>query len=230
MLRDQMADLVSENGMKSSVSALLPTVVTTDASGSRNSTSNRADGSKHHSGQTLTDVLLPTPTTREHKDGQAQVIRDGKVQTDTVARAVINSGEVTPVSWGKFAPAIQRWEQVTGRKAPSPTKPDGKDGNHRLSSEFTEWMMGLESGWITNVGLTRNEELKACGNGVVPQQAVLALRHLLDGTPIPDGGGACESANSNSLGHFHGQPFKHTTNRWFDALCDASSSSEKNRG
>jgi DNA (cytosine-5)-methyltransferase 1 len=42
-------------------------------------------------------------------------------------------------------------------------------------------MMGLPAGWITDpeIGLTRNEQLKACGNGVVPQQAELALRVLL---------------------------------------------------
>lgn len=85
------------------------------------------------------------------------------------------------IDWGKFAPAIERWEQVLGRPAPAPTKPDGKDGAHRLSSLFTEWMMGLPEGWITDCGLTRNEELKACGNGVVPQQAELALRILLNG-------------------------------------------------
>ena len=55
--------------------------------------------------------------------------------------------------------------------APAPTKPDGKDGAHRLSSEFTEWMMGLRPGWVTGHGLSRKDELKACGNGVVPQQA-----------------------------------------------------------
>jgi hypothetical protein len=46
-------------------------------------------------------------------------------------------------------------------------------------------MMGLPEGWITDVGLSRNEELKACGNGVVPQQAELALRILLEGVPLP---------------------------------------------
>tara|TARA_R110000868_G_scaffold78814_2_gene224496 strand:- start:501 stop:1529 length:1029 start_codon:yes stop_codon:yes gene_type:complete len=95
----------------------------------------------------------------------------------------------TVTNWGKFEPAIRRWEQTLGRPAPSPTKPDGKDGNHRLSSAFTEWMMGLPSGWITEVGLSRNDELKACGNGVVPQQAELALRALLEGVTIPSGGG-----------------------------------------
>jgi DNA (cytosine-5)-methyltransferase 1 len=89
-------------------------------------------------------------------------------------------------NWGKFEPAIGRWEAVT-RPAPAPTKPDGKDGNHRLSSLFTEWMMGLPDGWVTGHGLKRNDELKMCGNGVVPQQAVLALRFLLGQTDIPKG-------------------------------------------
>lgn len=40
-------------------------------------------------------------------------------------------------------------------------------------------VMEVPKGWITDCGLSRNEELKACGNGVVPQQAVLALRYLL---------------------------------------------------
>jgi DNA (cytosine-5)-methyltransferase 1 len=37
-------------------------------------------------------------------------------------------------------------------------------------------MMGLPEGWVCDVpGLTRNEQLKALGNGVVPQQALAAL-------------------------------------------------------
>jgi hypothetical protein len=86
-------------------------------------------------------------------------------------------------NWGKFEPAIRRWEAIIGRQAPEPTKPDGKEGNHRLSSKFTEWMMGLPDGWITGHDLKRNDELKLAGNGVVPQQAELALRLLLE---LPD--------------------------------------------
>jgi hypothetical protein len=155
----------------------------------------------------LAVTCLPTPTTRDHKDGSEPHERDGVVQTDTVARAVFNSGEVllpttrtsmkngatakevaagnpkfrleAVTNWGKFEPAIRRWEETLGRPAPAPTKPDGKDGAHRLSSAFTEWMMGVPEGWITDCGLSRNDELKACGNGVVPQQAELALRVLL---------------------------------------------------
>jgi DNA (cytosine-5)-methyltransferase 1 len=40
-------------------------------------------------------------------------------------------------------------------------------------------MMGLPAGWVTDVPISRNEQLKALGNGVVPQQAVEALRRLL---------------------------------------------------
>ncbi|MET7872583.1 hypothetical protein [Streptomyces cyaneofuscatus] len=39
--------------------------------------------------------------------------------------------------------------------------------------------MGLPAGWVTDVpGLSRTAQLKALGNGVVPQQAMAALRHL----------------------------------------------------
>ena len=42
--------------------------------------------------------------------------------------------------------------------------------------------MGLPEGWVTDVpGLSRNAQLKALGNGVVPQQALAALG-LMDAT------------------------------------------------
>lgn len=40
-------------------------------------------------------------------------------------------------------------------------------------------MMGLDDGWVTGHGLRPTQELKMLGNGVVPQQAALALRLLL---------------------------------------------------
>jgi DNA (cytosine-5)-methyltransferase 1 len=39
-------------------------------------------------------------------------------------------------------------------------------------------MMGLPDGWVTDTGVTRSQALKILGNGVVPQQAALALRLL----------------------------------------------------
>ncbi|MER7514814.1 DNA cytosine methyltransferase [Streptomyces sp. NPDC126499] len=77
--------------------------------------------------------------------------------------------------WGRFAPAITRWEAVTGRRAPWAT-----DDRRRLNPAFVEWLMGLEAGHVTTVpGLTRTQQLKALGNGVVPQQAEAAIRLLL---------------------------------------------------
>jgi DNA (cytosine-5)-methyltransferase 1 len=83
------------------------------------------------------------------------------------------------VNFGAYAAAVARWEWLLGRPAPSPTEPDGR-GRPQLSPRFSEWMMGLPAGWVTAVpGLGRNEQLKALGNGVVPQQAAEALRLLL---------------------------------------------------
>lgn len=85
------------------------------------------------------------------------------------------------VNWGIYEPAVTRWESVMGRRAPAPTEPTGRNNGHRLSPRFTEWMMGLPGGWVTDpaIGISRNEQLKACGNGVVPQQAMAALRDML---------------------------------------------------
>jgi DNA (cytosine-5)-methyltransferase 1 len=126
--------------------------------------------------------MLPTPVASEgfkapsQQDAETKG-KNGQVWLSNEAKGLSNKN----IGWGKFEPAIRRWEELT-RPAPAPTKPDGKDGAHRLSAEFTEWMMGLPAGWITSpdLGLTRNEQLKACGNGVVPQQAELALQMLLD--------------------------------------------------
>lgn len=74
---------------------------------------------------------------------------------------------------------MERWERVTGRVAPAPTNPDGRGGSHRLAPEFVEWMMGLPAGHVTSAPITRAQQLKALGNGVVPQQAALAIRTLL---------------------------------------------------
>jgi DNA (cytosine-5)-methyltransferase 1 len=82
-------------------------------------------------------------------------------------------------TFGKYAAAIARQEAAFGHPAPPPTEPTGKDGAHRLSPRFVEWMQGCEPGWVTDVpGLSRNDQLKALGNGVVRQQAAAAIRYI----------------------------------------------------
>ncbi len=48
-----------------------------------------------------------------------------------------------------------------------------------LSTRFCEWMMGLPDGWVTDVDIPRTAQLRALGNGVVPQQAAAAIRAML---------------------------------------------------
>jgi DNA (cytosine-5)-methyltransferase 1 len=53
--------------------------------------------------------------------------------------------------------------------------PDALDQDGKLNAVFVEYMMGLPVGWVTDTGLSRAQQLKMLGNGVVPQQAKLAL-------------------------------------------------------
>jgi len=50
----------------------------------------------------------------------------------------------------------------------------------KLNAKFVEYMMGLPDGWVTDIGLSRSQQLKILGNGVVPQQAEYALELLWD--------------------------------------------------
>ena len=61
--------------------------------------------------------------------------------------------------------------------------PNTLDTVGRLNPIFVEYMMGLPVGWVTDLELSRTQQLKMLGNGVVPQQAYYALQLLLD-TPI----------------------------------------------
>jgi DNA (cytosine-5)-methyltransferase 1 len=79
--------------------------------------------------------------------------------------------------WGRYAEAVTRWEQITGRPAPAPAILRDASGP-RPAPIFVEWLMGLQAGWVTHARyhLTTNQQLNALGNGVLPDQAVIALR------------------------------------------------------
>jgi hypothetical protein len=62
--------------------------------------------------------------------------------------------------------------------------PDALDQG-KLNAKFVEYMMGLPIGWVTDLGLSRSQQLKMLGNGVVPQQAYYALELLCDVNHCP---------------------------------------------
>ena len=63
--------------------------------------------------------------------------------------------------------------------------PNTLDDLGRLSPIFVEYMMGLPKGWVTDLRLSRTQQLKMLGNGVVPQQAYHALKTICDLIHIP---------------------------------------------
>ena len=82
-------------------------------------------------------------------------------------------------SFGHYAPAVRRWESALGRSAPSPTRPS-KNGKPQLAPQFVEFLMGLPAGWVTDISISRTAQLRALGNGVVPQQAATAIRFMIN--------------------------------------------------
>lgn len=149
-------------------------------------------------------TLMPTPTASDHKAGRHQ---DGTghsltqavqlLPTPSASDAIMGlprtSGRPPEKStklatrleytdYGDYAPAIARWEKVTGRAAPPPTNPPRRAGGKpQLSARFVEWMMGLPDGHVTSpdLDLSRERQLRLLGNGVVPQQAALAVNTLI---------------------------------------------------
>ena len=41
-------------------------------------------------------------------------------------------------------------------------------------------MMGLPAGLVTDISISRTAQLRALGNGVVPQQAATAIRFMIN--------------------------------------------------
>lgn len=120
-------------------------------------------------------TLLCTPSASDGAGGKTS--RSG----DRINEPLLG-GQAREMStvWGKYEPAIRRWEAIVG-PAPAPTEPN-KNGNPRLSAAFSEWLMGWPAGWVTDpaIGISRNDQLRIVGNGVCPQQAMAALRFLLN--------------------------------------------------
>ena len=106
-------------------------------------------------------------------DGPSRETRvDTRCDSELLRKEPLGSAAPPSVEWGDYATAIHRWEHILGRTAPSPVK------DNKLSPHFVDFMMGLEKNWVCGIVESRAKALTALGNGVVPQQGLLALREL----------------------------------------------------
>jgi DNA (cytosine-5)-methyltransferase 1 len=93
-------------------------------------------------------------------------------------------------AWAEYLPAILRWCKQTHTGPPVPVELNS-NGNLRIAARFSEWMMGWPEGWVTSL-ITTNRKLykegmisrtagmRMIGNGVVPQQAIMAIGELME--------------------------------------------------
>jgi DNA (cytosine-5)-methyltransferase 1 len=112
--------------------------------------------------------------------------RDPKIATDShshsceksrrTARGVSEQGDGLRNGQDK---GKARHEYRSGSQMARQEIPNTLDQLGRLNPQFVEYMMGLPKGWVTDMDIARTQQLKMLGNGVVPQQAHLALERLM---------------------------------------------------
>jgi DNA (cytosine-5)-methyltransferase 1 len=148
------------------VTRLLPTPAAQDGNGG-----GRYSSDGHQSTLPGEARLLCTPSASDGAGGKTSR-SGGRIDEPLLG----GQAREMATAWGKYEPAIRRWEQIVG-PAPAPTEPN-KNGNPRLSAAFSQWLMGWPDGWVTDpaIGISRNDQLRIVGNGVCTQQAIAALR------------------------------------------------------
>jgi DNA (cytosine-5)-methyltransferase 1 len=72
------------------------------------------------------------------------------------------ASSVSEIAWGRYEAAIRRWEAVTRRVAPYPVE-RGTRGQPRLAAAFSEWLMGLPKGFVTDLELPYSAQHRALG-------------------------------------------------------------------
>jgi DNA (cytosine-5)-methyltransferase 1 len=123
--------------------------------------------------------LLPSPRSRDGLGGPGHGVNmQGGIGLPAALNLLPESGMTIDDRFGKYAAAVARHARVMGTLPPEPTE-IGPKGGRRLAAAFSEWMMMLPAGHVTDV-LDRGPALERCGNGVVPLQAATALGLLFD--------------------------------------------------
>ena len=134
-----------------------------DIEPSRSFTTATDTGSKRHGREQDTGTVADSTRQMEGETQQQRTRRQPEYRSSEA------------FNWRQYETAIRRWETVIDRPAPIPVDDKG------VNPVFVEWLMGLPEGHVTDLGLSRSAELKMLGNGVVPQQAHLALEILTEG-------------------------------------------------
>ncbi len=190
----------------SGISMMLPTPAAWD--GSRGPDLARADRQGSGGADLVTTVerllpepgsMLPTPTSRDHKGRNQRnddsclpgavdkllptaTARDGEgSRNNTSGRkpdskhhsgTTLNDVRYTS-SWGNYEAAVDRWSTIFGTPPPSPV-----DSAARLNPAFVEWMLGFPAGWVTDLNISRSQQLKLLGNSAQPQTVAAAVHWL----------------------------------------------------
>lgn len=121
--------------------------------------------------------LLPTPTASMNTGPG----RSGRRGGPNLQTAVAEGAWGTPECRGRLV----HWRNITGWPMPAPVDPNG-----RMTARWAEWLMGLEPGWVTDIdGLSRTQQMRLLGNGVVPAQAHLGIIGALHPARVVQEGG-----------------------------------------
>jgi DNA (cytosine-5)-methyltransferase 1 len=108
----------------------------------------------------------------------SEVLPSGFTKKDTNSKNISFTSNSTSTGLQRHGSKARRYRSSSyiSKEAIPPTL----DQFGRLNPLFVEYMMGLPLGWVTDLGLSRMQQLKMLGNGVVPQQAYRALELLHD--------------------------------------------------
>lgn len=122
---------------------------------------------------TYTDDIRPNLSESGRYQETQPWLESSQVPTINTIGERESSVERVPGLWGKFAARRDMHLQAV---------PNPLDQDEKLNAKFVEYMMGLPEGWVTDLDLSRAQQLKILGNGVVPQQAYYAIQYLC--TPV----------------------------------------------
>jgi DNA (cytosine-5)-methyltransferase 1 len=131
-------------------------------------------GTTRHQGQSQSESAQCCETaSNTHSEGLQGT---GNETNDITNGGVSNTNDKCESYDGQMSQLGSRFasrREMQLRRAPNPL-----DINNKLNAKFVEYMMGLPVGWVTDLEISRSQQLKLLGNGVVPQQAYYAIDKL----------------------------------------------------